>query len=195
VEQCEKLYSVRFERILELAKQTRPHQDPSAIPKIQALMDQLRPEDFQLKELMAELDRNRDWSTKSLFSEGDLHAGLFMVPKGHKIPLHDHPEMTVFFRVLWGRLKMRVYDWERRYPFEGLAHLRFDETLDGSNETLLVRPLDCNVHSIEALEDCAFVDLFAPPYNKEEGRICRNYREVGFLDREGERLMLLESTA
>jgi hypothetical protein len=192
VEPCEKMHSERFQNVLDRARETRPHVNEDAIGPVKILMDRLSADDFALEERMANLDRRWDWSTKTLFSEGELHAGLFMIPKGNKIPLHDHPEMTVFFKVLWGRLRLKAYDWEHGFPFEGLANLRQDAILDGAEATHVVRPVQSNIHSIEALEDCAFVDLFAPPYSKEEGRVCRNYRELGYLERDGGRFMQLE---
>ncbi len=40
----------------------------------------------------------------------DYRLVLFFVKKGTKMPLHDHPNMCVFFRMMFGRLNYRAYD-------------------------------------------------------------------------------------
>ena len=189
----QKIYSERFANILQRAEKTRPHENPAAIPGLLSMMNDLQAEDFSLSKVMTTMNRDWDWTTNQLYSDGDLNAGLFMVPKGHRIPLHDHPQMTVFFKVLWGHLELKAYDWDTRFPFEGLAVQRADLTLDGASPTQLVQAERNNIHGIFALSDCAFVDLFLPPYCHEAGRVCTNYREKAWVNRGHERLMQLEA--
>lgn len=35
---------------------------------------------------------------------------IFALPAGAKLPLHDHPDMTVFSKVLWGEMQVAAYD-------------------------------------------------------------------------------------
>ena len=35
---------------------------------------------------------------------------IFTLPAGAKLPLHDHPDMTVFSKVLWGEMAVSAYD-------------------------------------------------------------------------------------
>jgi len=35
---------------------------------------------------------------------------IFALPAGAKLPLHDHPDMTVFSKVLWGKMQVSAYD-------------------------------------------------------------------------------------
>lgn len=40
----------------------------------------------------------------------DYRLVLFFIKKGTEMPLHDHPNMSVYFKLLFGRLNMTVYD-------------------------------------------------------------------------------------
>lgn len=40
----------------------------------------------------------------------DYRLVLFFIKKGTRMPLHDHPNMCVFFRMMFGKLNYRSYD-------------------------------------------------------------------------------------
>ena len=59
------------------------------------------------------------------------------------------------------------------------------------DESLLILPKKGNVHRLQAIDDCVFLDLLAPPYAEPEGRPCHHYREEKEFSLHGETLMRL----
>ena len=119
-----------------------------------------------------------------VFDSDRLSIGIFLMQKGMKLPLHDHPRMSVYSKVLFGQIKTTSYDWidhpfvEIRKPLnterwparrcsEITSHAR---TLDVD----AVLPSEGNLHTIEALTTAAFIDVIGPPY--DEHRQCTYYR-------------------
>lgn len=45
-----------------------------------------------------------------IYEDGDLTLGVFLLPAGACIPLHNHPGMTVVSRLLFGSLHIKAYD-------------------------------------------------------------------------------------
>ncbi|MEK7483231.1 MAG: hypothetical protein AABZ60_02745 [Planctomycetota bacterium] len=158
---------------------------------LKSVMDQLNAMDWNLAEKMATLDRHRDWSFEPIYTAPEFEINLLMIPQGRGIPLHDHPQMKVWLKVLWGTLSVQSYDWAEDYPYEGLAHLTQRATCNGATETLCITPKQYNLHEIYATENCAFLDVLFPPYSDE--RPCHYYQKKGSLHRNGERLFRLVS--
>jgi len=42
--------------------------------------------------------------------DNDYRLVLFFIKKGTVMPLHDHPNMSVFFRLVTGNLQYRAFD-------------------------------------------------------------------------------------
>jgi hypothetical protein len=121
------------------------------------------------------------WTTIDLLDRPPLRAKLFILPRGHEIPLHDHPGMHARMRVINGALRLRAYDWNDPQARPGLARLRFDRTLE-AGETAQLAPGWANIHELVAVRDCAFIDVISPFYSVEEGRPCTYYRRGAAID-------------
>lgn len=50
--------------------------------------------------------------THTIHEGRELELVIFFFPPGASLPLHDHPGMTVYSKVLYGSLALLAYDWE-----------------------------------------------------------------------------------
>ena len=55
-------------------------------------------------------DKNLNRITIDESDDNDYRLVLFFIKKGTVMPLHDHPNMSVFFRLVTGNLHYRAYD-------------------------------------------------------------------------------------
>lgn len=101
-------------------------------------------------------------------------VSLFLIPACGGIPLHDHPGMDVLLRVVAGRLRLRALD--RVDPVAGLARPAGERVLGPEDGVVAGGPVAGNLHAVEALGPCAFIDVLAPDY--APGRPCRYYAEM-----------------
>ena len=106
-------------------------------------------------------------------------VGVFLLSAGARIPLHNHPGMTVLSRLLFGRLQLTSYDWVtpgRSAAEGGECVVSRSSTLVGPAPTIALFPdRGGNVHELTALTDCAVLDVLAPPYSARAGRDCTYY--------------------
>lgn len=117
-----------------------------------------------------------------IFDDTVLSVGIFIMRKGATIPLHDHPSMHVLSKVLCGRTRIQSFDFDddgqgaaRGSPRRAL--LREDVELTPESGVHIVYPRNCNLHTITALTDTAFLDVLGPPYDSEQ-RTCTYYVPV-----------------
>ena len=119
--------------------------------------------------------------------------GIFIVKGANRLPLHDHPNMFGFIKVIYGKLKVSSFtevnnarlpiDIERtlteREAFTAkLVRVEKEGCVSSSDACCVLSPQVCNFHEISAMtEIAAFVDILAPPYN-EASRMCNYYRTV-----------------
>jgi len=45
-----------------------------------------------------------------IYECADFTVGIFCIPKGESMPIHDHPDMTVCSKVLYGKVHVEAYD-------------------------------------------------------------------------------------
>ena len=124
----------------------------------------------------------------------DYRLVLFFIKKGTKMHLHDHPNMSVYFRTLFGELAYRGFDkvpekfrYNQFSSDEYFQILGEKTTIDAKvvNETvikgsqfMLVRPSTNNMHEFKALEDTCFFDICLPNYSTDSLRRITYFKEI-----------------
>mmetsp|Transcript_5636 Transcript_5636/g.13139 ORF Transcript_5636/g.13139 Transcript_5636/m.13139 type:complete len:305 (+) Transcript_5636:264-1178(+) len=129
-----------------------------------------------------------------------FEVALIVMPKGSWLPLHDHPGMSVFTKVLHGRLRVTSFDFVEQFETEEegkrttLASardgvVRSSGTLTPSDAPLVLSPSAIHralltpphflsesgsIHEFSADETTAFLDVMGPPYTADS-RKCHYY--------------------
>ncbi|XP_011623281.1 plant cysteine oxidase 3 [Amborella trichopoda] len=196
--------------LYDLCKKTFTSSTPTPPPshsirKLSALMDAFEPEDVGLREDSSEdrghgcFGQNRlmnnlstrlaRWAQPITYLHihecNNFTIGIFCLPTSSGIPLHDHPGMTVWSKVLYGSMHVKSYDWVEPACIRTeansqlrLAKLRVDNVLTAPCETSVLFPRSGgNIHCFTAITSCAVLDVLAPPYSEAAGRNCTYYND------------------
>jgi len=110
----------------------------------------------------------------------DYRLVLFFIKKGTRMPLHDHPNMSVFFRLVFGSLDYRSYDKvDEKFKYNNFVDDEYHEILSSkkrilakksramslkTDDVLFVRPSVNNMHEFVAKENSCFFDICLPNY-------------------------------
>ena len=111
--------------------------------------------------------------------ENDEYAiAAFALAPGAKIPLHDHPGMTVLSRVVCGSLQVTSFD----VGADGKAR-RSISAMTSADGPAALFPCQDNVHEFRAGADGACVlDVIVPPYDDDAGRACHYFETAAIGD-------------
>jgi len=124
-----------------------------------------------------------------VYADEHICMQLFCVPPGGRIPLHTHPNMTVYSRILFGHARyadcdLDLTDTKKMTDIYGQSvqapKIKFvgDHDLVGPCTHILL-PDKGNLHDITASspEGMAFFDIISPPYSKTDSppRCCDFY--------------------
>ncbi|XP_057447611.1 LOW QUALITY PROTEIN: plant cysteine oxidase 2-like [Lotus japonicus] len=121
---------------------------------------------------------------------------IFCLPSSGVIPLHNHPGITVFSKLLFGTMHIKSYDWVVDLPPESpiifkpteyqalemrLAKVKVDADFTGPCNPSILYPEDGgNMHCFTAVTACMLLDVLGPPYSDYEGRHCTYYNNYPF---------------
>lgn len=126
--------------------------------------------------------------------------GIFLLPPSGVLPLHNHPQMTVFSKLLFGTMHIKAYDWvddaasistpkadssevEAEAVSVRLAKLKVNSDFTAPCNASILYPNDGgNMHCFTAMTSCAVLDVLGPPYCDPDGRHCQYYRTHPFSD-------------
>ncbi|PIN16328.1 cysteamine dioxygenase [Handroanthus impetiginosus] len=171
---------------------------PEKVEKLAAVLDGMTPADVDLGPNKPYFNSNRApvITYRHIHECDKFSIGIFCLPPTSVIPLHNHPEMTVFSKLLFGTMHIKAYDWvnevdkntdqgaiadaiDPSHPDGSrLAKLKVNAEFTAPCGTSILYPADGgNMHCFTARTACAVLDVLGPPYCDPEGRHCQYYFE------------------
>ncbi|KAE9612662.1 hypothetical protein Lal_00005962 [Lupinus albus] len=174
---------------------------PQDIEKLQSVLDGMKPEDVGLTPNVPYFLTNAEQRISRItylhiYECEDFSIGIFCLPPSGVIPLHNHPGMTVFSKLLFGTMHIKAYDWVVDLPADsstivkplenlvretGLAKVKVDADFTAPCNPSILYPADGgNMHCFTAVTACAVLDVLGPPYSDPDGRHCTYYRSHPF---------------
>ncbi|CAD6344112.1 unnamed protein product [Miscanthus lutarioriparius] len=183
------------QRLFEACREVFTGTGPGAVPppagveRIKSVLDSITAADVRLTSNMSYFRRVDAHGTPKitylhLYKCEAFSIGIFCLPSRGVIPLHNHPGMTVFSKLLFGAMHIKSYDWaaaQQDTPdvqLQGprLAKVKVDGILTAPHETSVLYPEDGgNMHCFTAQNACAVLDVLGPPYDDGSGRHCQYY--------------------
>ncbi|KAL2250908.1 plant cysteine oxidase 1 [Sesamum indicum] len=167
---------------------------PTDVRKLCRILDVMKPEDVGLsrdlqffKPRSHEVEGTPRVTSATIYKCQNFELCIFFLPATAVIPLHNHPEMTVFSKLLLGTMHIKAYDWVDPHDSDyltsptksRLAKLKADATFTAPCDTSVLYPTSGgNIHEFTAITPCAVLDVIGPPYSKDDGRDCSHYRDT-----------------
>lgn len=147
----------------------------------------------------ADADDEAPVSYIGIFEDPVMTMAIFVIREGCKIPLHDHPGMYGFCKVIHGTARLQSYSNVKNFdaqPPEEISHqlkpmfknalkpvyLENDCAVSSEDDCCVLTPDSGTYHELSAHNGpVAFLDILAPSYDHSTTgqRICQYYREIG----------------
>ena len=109
-----------------------------------------------------------------IVEHAEYAIAAFVLAPHAKIPLHDHPGMTVLSSVICGSMHVTSFD----VGADGKAR-RSSSIMTSADEPAALFPCVNNVHEFRAGDGGACVlDVIVPPYDEDAGRACHYFEAV-----------------
>lgn len=170
---------------------------PTDVQKLCHILDGMMPEDVGLsRNLQFFKPRSNVGVTPkvactTIYQCGEFSLSIFFLPANAVIPLHNHPGMTVFVKLLLGKVHIKAYDLVSTENSDDsnsipssqpkLASLKANGVFTAPCDTSVLYPTSGgNIHAFTAITPCAILDVMGPPYSKKDGRDCSYYRDIPY---------------
>ena len=113
-----------------------------------------------------------------IVEHADYAIAAFVLAPHAKIPLHDHPGMTVLSSVISGSLRVTSFD----VGADGKAR-RSESVLSSDDGPAALFPSHNNVHEFRAgAGGTVVLDVIVPPYDEDSGRDCHYFEAAAIGD-------------
>lgn len=130
--------AARLQAILDSAAQAVVAREEGVyagiIDTLKSLMDAVHPKHLELPPPQPPQPPAKSLSSEQnvihsqiVYECADFELCIFLFPAGTRLPLHDHPGMTVLTKVLYGTLSMRSFDWEQPLEPSDLAAMTAEQ--------------------------------------------------------------------
>ncbi|KAI3846526.1 hypothetical protein MKX03_008208 [Papaver bracteatum] len=199
------------QKLFETCKEVFANGGPGYIPpppdveRLRLVLDGMKPADVGLTQDLPYFKKTKGFPLITylhLYECDNFSIGIFCLPPSGVIPLHNHPGMTVFSKLLFGSMHIKSYDWATdvpritqenlnpthcQPPGIRLAKVQVDSVFtDPCNTSILYPAAGGNMHCFTALTSCAVLDVLGPPYNDAAGRHCTYYQEFPYASFSGD---------
>ncbi|CAH1452229.1 unnamed protein product [Lactuca virosa] len=158
---------------------------PSDDQKLRRILDGMIPEDFGLPRNLQFFDPDNSVVVyTSIYQCHNFSLYILFLPENAVIPLHNHPGMTVFSKLLVGKVHIKAYDLINPPSLsqKKLACLKLDNVFTAPCNTCVLYPTSGgNIHAFTAISPCMILDVVGPPYSKKDGRDCSYYKEIPYI--------------
>lgn len=184
--------AIEFFQLLRSSREAIEQSAPELSPELEAAilngLDAIQANDFNVAVAdVAGITCRSGLGYQEVFAGPEMTLCIFLMQAGARIPLHDHPGMRVYGRLLFGRMRVRSFDIAQPPPAAPGASApppgallwaaeKAEKVMGPAPTTYSLGPKDGNIHELEALEASAFFDVLAPPYDPHGGRDCCYYR-------------------
>ncbi|KAG6642844.1 plant cysteine oxidase 1-like isoform X1 [Carya illinoinensis] len=165
---------------------------PQDVQKLCHILDNMKPEDvglsgeLQFFQPSNEVKSDPRVTYTTIYQCDNFSLCIFFLPATGVIPLHNHPGMTVFSKLLLGAMHIKSYDWVDPVDSDSsvqssplrLAKLKADRVFTAPCDTSVLYPTTGgNIHAFTAITPCAVLDVLGPPYSNDDGRDCSYYKD------------------
>ncbi|XP_026659870.2 plant cysteine oxidase 2-like isoform X3 [Phoenix dactylifera] len=155
---------------------------PEDVVRLRSILDNMNASDVGLSQNMPYFWNVEPQGTPPitylhLYECDKFSIGIFCLPPSGVIPLHNHPGMTVFSKLLFGSMHIKSYDWVDVPKYS-------NDVINPAHspcEASILYPADGgNMHCFTARTSCAVLDVLGPPYSDPEGRHCTYYNNFPY---------------